>query len=62
MSRRLLHVVGSYGILMVTMLGENDPASFGNLHIAVLSLYRMATGDDWTDILCVYGVACSGVH
>ena len=31
---------------------ENDPFHFLNLHTAMLSLFRAATYEDWTDIMC----------
>ena len=40
-----------YGIMGVISFGANDPSNFGNLHLSFLSLYRMSTGDDWTDIM-----------
>ena len=32
--------------------GLNDPMHFGNLQTALMSLFRAATLDDWTDIMC----------
>ena len=30
----------------------NDPWHFGNLHLSMLTLYRCATLEDWTDVMC----------
>ena len=36
---------------------ENDPIHFESLHISLLSLFRVATLEDWTDIMytAIYG-------
>ena len=37
---------------------ENDPMHFGNLQTALLSLFRAATMDDWTDIMYINMFGC----
>ena len=39
------------------MFRENDPIHFESLHLSLLSLFRVATLEDWTDIMytAVYG-------
>ena len=39
------------------MFRENDPIHFESLHISLLSLFRVATLEDWTDIMytAIYG-------
>eukprot|EP01052_Picozoa_sp_SAG31_P036492 SAG31_NODE_4563_length_3135_cov_6.260359_3_plen_51_part_00 len=40
-----------FAILGVTLFGKNDPFHFGSLGKAMLSLFRIATLEDWTDIM-----------
>ena len=40
-----------WSVIGVMYFGENDPVHFGTLDIAMLTLWRMATGDDWTEIM-----------
>ena len=37
--------------LAVTVFGKNDPFHFGDLGSAMLTLFRIATQEDWTDIM-----------
>jgi len=37
---------------------DNDPWHFGSLHIAMLSLFRAATFEDWTDIMYINMYGC----
>ena len=49
-----------YAIIGIEVFGRNDPFHFGSLHIAMVTLFRMATLEDWTDVLvCWYMQACS---
>ena len=36
----------------------NDPHHFGTLHISLLSLFRAATMDDWTDLMYINMFGC----
>jgi len=38
-----------FSIMGMLLFRENDPMHFGNLHIALVSLFRGATLDDWSD-------------
>lgn len=40
-----------YGVLGVFLWRENDPAHFADLPNALLSLFRVVTLEDWTDIM-----------
>ena len=40
------------------LFGENDPSHFGNLQLALVSLFRAATMDDWTDIMYINMLGC----
>ena len=46
-----------YGCLGTFLFRENDPIHFESLHISLLSLFRVATLEDWTDIMytAIYG-------
>ena len=37
---------------------ENDPWHFGSLHLALLSLFRASTLEDWTDIMYINMLGC----
>ena len=40
-----------YGVFCVLLYGQKDPAQFGSLPSALLTLFRMATLDDWTSTI-----------
>lgn len=40
-----------YAVLGVFLFRDNDPVHFGNLAAAALSLFRVVTLEDWTDIM-----------
>ncbi len=40
-----------YGVMGVYLFRENDPVHFGNLQTAMLSLFRVVTLEDWTDVM-----------
>ena len=46
-----------YACLGTFLFRENDPIHFESLHLSLLSLFRVATLEDWTDIMytAVYG-------
>jgi voltage-gated sodium channel len=44
----LLHI---YAVIGVFLFGTNDPARFGSLSTALLSLFQVVTLDNWSDIL-----------
>jgi hypothetical protein len=43
---------------MIAICKGNDPLHFENLHIAIMSLFRVATGDDWDDIMFTAQYGC----
>jgi voltage-gated sodium channel len=49
-----------YGVAAVFLFGHNDPIHFGNLQIALLSLFRTVTLEDWTDLMYIQMFGCSG--
>jgi voltage-gated sodium channel len=40
-----------YGVLGTFIFGQNDPVHFGNLHLSVITLFKVLTLEGWTDIL-----------
>ncbi|WP_428386256.1 ion transporter [Mucisphaera sp.] len=42
-----------YAVLGVFLFRDNDPVHFGNLQLALLSLFRIVTLEDWTDIMYI---------
>ena len=48
-----------YSVAAVFLFGANDPIHFGNLPTAMLSLFRVVTGEDWTDIMYVNMWGCA---
>jgi len=42
-----------YGTVAVFLYSENDPVHFKNLQTSMLSLFRVATLEDWTDIMYI---------
>merc|ERR1719261_2429731 len=51
------------------MFKSNDPWHFGTLGHALLTLFRVATGEDWTDVMYInilgckhYGYAGNGMN
>ncbi|MBP0017789.1 MAG: ion transporter [Cyanobacteria bacterium SBLK] len=47
-----------YGVAATFMFGENDPIHFRNLGIAILSMFRAVTLEDWTDIMYIQMYGC----
>lgn len=47
-----------YGAMAVFMFGDNDPIHFENLQMATLSLFRIITLEDWTDIMYINMFGC----
>jgi voltage-gated sodium channel len=42
-----------YAVLGVFLFRENDPVHFRNLELSMLSLFRVVTLEDWTDIMYI---------
>ena len=47
-----------YAVLGAFTFGENDPVHFGSLHLGLLSLFRVVTLEDWTDIMYIAMYGC----
>eukprot|EP01048_Picozoa_sp_COSAG05_P017512 COSAG05_NODE_2400_length_3111_cov_5.177291_1_plen_700_part_00 len=55
----LLLVFYLFGILAMVMFRENDPFHFGTLPTTLLTLFRMATLEDWTDVMYINMFGCN---
>ncbi|MGY8749482.1 MAG: ion transporter [Pirellulales bacterium] len=42
-----------YGVVGVFLFSENDPVHFRNLPMSLLSLFRVVTLEDWTDVMYI---------
>ncbi len=42
-----------YAVIGMLMFAENDPMDFGTLQNALMTLFRLATFDGWSDLLLV---------
>ncbi|MEZ4387141.1 MAG: ion transporter [Candidatus Krumholzibacteriia bacterium] len=42
-----------YGVLGVALFRGNDPVHFGSLQLALLTLFRVVTLEDWTDVMYI---------
>ena len=40
-----------YAVMGVMLFGKNDPVHFGDLWLSLLSLFRVVTLEDWTDVM-----------
>lgn len=47
-----------YAVAGVFLFGGNDPVHFATLPVAMLSLFRVVTGDAWTDIMYIQMFGC----
>ncbi len=47
-----------YSVAAVFLFGANDPVHFSNLPLAMLSLFRVVTGEDWTDLMYIAMYGC----
>jgi voltage-gated sodium channel len=47
-----------FGVIAVPMFRDNDPWHFRNLDIAMVSLFRCATLEDWSDLLYINIYGC----
>jgi voltage-gated sodium channel len=45
-------------IVAIILFQENDPWHFGNIHLALMALFRVATMEDWTDIMYINELGC----
>ncbi|MFT5822195.1 MAG: voltage-gated sodium channel [Crocinitomix sp.] len=48
-----------YAVAGVFFFGENDPTHFSDLQTSMLSLFRVVTLEDWTDIMYINMFGCA---
>lgn len=48
-----------YAVASVFLFGANDPVHFKDLPISMLSLFRVVTGEDWTDVMYIQMFGCA---
>ncbi|NOQ73982.1 MAG: ion transporter [Crocinitomix sp.] len=48
-----------YAVAGVFFFGENDPTHFSDLQTSMLSLFRVVTLEDWTDIMYINMYGCA---
>ncbi|MGB1253021.1 MAG: ion transporter [Candidatus Promineifilaceae bacterium] len=58
-SALLLLVFYIFAVVAVFVYGENDPVHFGTLQIAMVSLFRAVTMEDWTDLMYINMYGCA---
>ena len=60
----LVTMVYIYGVVGTTAFSKNDPVHFGSLGIAMVSLVRAATFDDWSYLMYIQMYGCNnfGYH
>ncbi|MEM7111259.1 MAG: ion transporter [Chloroflexota bacterium] len=47
-----------FGVMSVIFFGANDPIHFSSLHLALLTLFRVSTLEDWTDVMYINMYGC----
>lgn len=48
-----------YAVAAVFFFGDNDPIHFENLQMSMLSLFRVVTLEDWTDVMYINMYGCA---
>jgi voltage-gated sodium channel len=59
----VLLLIFLYGcsVFAITLFGENDPWHFGNLHLAMMTLFRVSTLENWSDVMYISQYGCNNV-
>jgi voltage-gated sodium channel len=47
-----------FALIAMSMFKENDPFHWGSLHISLLTLFRLATMDDWANVMYINMFGC----
>jgi len=55
----LVMMIYIYGVIGTTAFSKNDPVHFRSLGIAMVSLVRAATFEDWTDLMYIQMYGCN---
>ena len=48
-----------YSIIGILLFSDNDPFHFRDLHTSIITLFRCATLEDWTDVMYIQVYGCS---
>jgi voltage-gated sodium channel len=56
----LMILIYMFAIIAATLFKHNDPFHFGNVGRAMVSLFRVATLEDWTDVMYFQTYGCDG--
>lgn len=56
----LLLVFYLFAVTGTFLFSENDPVHFENLQLSMLSLFRVVTLEDWTDVMYIQMYGCDG--
>ncbi|MBF0275978.1 MAG: ion transporter, partial [Nitrospinae bacterium] len=48
-----------YAVMGTFLFRENDPIHFHSLHLSLLSLFRVVTLEDWTDLMYIAMYGCN---
>ena len=48
----------TFAIFSMILFRANDKWHFDNLHITIMTLFRIATGEDWTDVMYTAQFGC----
>jgi voltage-gated sodium channel len=59
-SMLLLLLFYVYAVAGVFLFGKNDPLHFGNLQVALITLFSTVTLEGWTDVLYIEMYGCAG--
>ena len=51
-----------YAVAAVFLFGQNDPLHFENLNVSLLTLFRVVTLEDWTDIMYIQMFGCEAYN
>ena len=55
----MLLMIYLFANIGVILFRRNDPWHWGSLHTAVITLFRMSTLEDWTDIMYINMYGCA---
>jgi voltage-gated sodium channel len=60
----LLAVYFQFGMIACVVFSSNDPWHFGNLHLSMLTLFRVSLLDDWITVMYINMLGCDqyGYH
>jgi voltage-gated sodium channel len=50
-----------FAIVGIMAFGGNDPWHFGNLHLAMMTLFRVSTLENWSDVMYISQFGCNNV-